>query len=382
MSENQSLAPRVIAVSGNHYQMGFQHAQQVKTLLPAIQTAIDARFAQLVKDKPDEAFERVVRETVAILEVHDPATLALIHGLADGLGLEYDQLLRYNLVTFLRDLLTTRPISPTDHEVVDDGCSTWVATGSATVDGRPILVKNRDFSLLHLPLQTVVRAEPHQGYRYTYVTSAASPGVFVAGFNEVGLALVDTHVSSSDVGPGLPTFALSMHILEEHNSVRSALEYLKSTPRLGRNNLLLADAQSDSALFEIGNRHFAVREAESDILVNTNHFTCDEMLPCYVDTDAAAVRGNSRKRYDFLAQRLTQAHGTIDLSFAKALMASHGDRLSSICRHPTDDEATSTISCSIFLPGQKRMYFCHGFPCSHAYIELNYDGPALAWPTG
>jgi isopenicillin-N N-acyltransferase-like protein len=367
MSDDQILAPRIITIRGTHYQMGFQHAQQVKALLPAIHTAIDARFTQLADDQPDDAFEAVVNETVLILETHDPATLALIRGLADGLGVEYERLLRYNLVTFLRDILTTRKTSS-----ADEGCSTWAATGAATVDGQAILAKNRDFSLLHLPLQTAVRAEPEQGYRCTYITSAGSPGVFVAGFNEAGLALVDTHVSSSDVGPGLPTFALSMHVLEDHDTVRSALDYLKSTPRLGRNNVLLADARGDIALFEIGNRNFAVREAESDVLVNTNHFTCAEMTACYVDTDAAAVRGSSLKRYDFLAQQLAQAHGKIDLAFAQDVMGHHADRLSSICRHPTQDEATSTISASIFLPEQRRMFFCHGFPCSRAYIAFDY----------
>ena len=350
--------------------MGVQHAEQVKALLPALHTAIDARFAQLANDQPDDAFEAVVNETITVLETHDPATLALIRGLADGLALEYERLLRYNLITFLRDILVTRKALSTDAGAPDEGCSTWAATGAATVDGQPVLAKNRDFSLLHLPLQTVVQVQPDQGFCYTTITSAGSPGVFVAGLNEAGLALVDTHVSSSDVGPGLPTFALSMHVLEEHDSVRSALEYLKSTPRMGRNNVLLADAHGDMALFEIGHQNFAIREAEAGLLVNTNHFTCDEMSPCYVDTDPPAVRGSSQKRYDFLAQQLKQAYGKINLGFAQNLMGSHADRLSSICRHPTHSETTSTISATIFLPEQKRVFFCHGFPCSRAYIEL------------
>ena len=124
--------------------------------------------------------------------------------------------------------------------------------------------------------------------------------------------------------------------------------------------------------FEIGNRHFAIREAESGLLANTNHFTSDEMRPFYVDTDAAAVRGNSQRRYEFLTRRLRQVYGRIDLDFAQDLMGSHADRLASICRHPTADETTSTISASIFLPGQRRMFFCHGYPCSRAYIALGW----------
>ena len=35
----------------------------------------------------------------------------------------------------------------------------------------------------------------------------------MAGFNEAGLVVADSHVSSTDVGPGLPAYALSMHVI-------------------------------------------------------------------------------------------------------------------------------------------------------------------------
>ena len=50
---NQTQLPQVIHIHGNHYQMGLQHAQQVTHLLPAIQTAIGVRYAQLELDQPD-----------------------------------------------------------------------------------------------------------------------------------------------------------------------------------------------------------------------------------------------------------------------------------------------------------------------------------------
>jgi isopenicillin-N N-acyltransferase like protein len=362
----------MITVRGNHYQMGFQHARQVRALLPAIREAIDVHFNKLAQDNPDDAFEALVKETQTVLDSVDPAIVDVIRGLADGLELEFERLLRYNLVVFLRDILTTRQSIGANKASPDEGCSTWAATRSATADGQPILVKNRDFYAEHLPLQIVVQAEPEEGFRYTYITSAGSPGVFVAGFNETGLSLVDTHVSSTDVGPGLPTYALSMHILEEYDTVRSALEYLKSIPRLGRNNLLLADATGDVALFEIGYQQFAVLEAENDLLVNTNHFISDKMLTSFVDTQIGTDKGNSQKRYAILRERLTQAHGRIDLSFAQALMASHADPLASICRHPTIGNTDSTISTAIFLIAQRRMCFCHGLPCRGEYTIYEY----------
>lgn len=362
----EELAFQIVEVKGDHYQMGYQHGIQVMPLRPQIIMAMEARFVQLEQEGADDDFERLVDITRQVLERTDPATIALIRGLADGLALEFERLLRYNLAAFLRDaLLTRKPLSGPG-----DGCTTWAASGPATGDGQPILAKNRDYRLEHLPLQVVVKAEPAQGYRYTFVTSAGSPGVFVAGFNETGLAVADSHVSTGDVGPGLPTYALSMHLLEEHSSVRSALEYLRTTPRLGRNNLLLADAGGDMALFEIGHRYSGVVEAEAGLLVSTNHYRSPAMQPYFVDTDPPARRGNTFERYQNAWDRLHGAYGRIDLTLAQQLMAAHAEGLGSLCCHPSPTSETATIAAMIFLPAQRRMLFCHGLPCQGEYYTF------------
>ena len=359
--------PQVIHLSGDHFQMGYQHGQQVKSLRDHLETAMEARFRQLEQDGADNAFAELVARTQQVLQEVDPATVDLIRGLAAGVALPFDQLLRYNLVAFLRDVLTTRRPGAAQ---TAEGCTTWAATDPATADGYPILAKNRDYRLEHLPLQLVVRAEPAQGYHYTYITSAGSPGVFVAGFNEAGLALADTHVSSPDVGAGLPTYALSMHILEEHRTVRSALEYLRAVPRLGRNNLLLADARGDIALFEIGHHHSAVVEAEAGILVNTNHYLSPAMRPYFVETDPEP--DNTFQRFKAVKITLREAQGRIDFPLAQQLMGQHNHFSSAICRHPRPGSETSTISTVIFLPAKGQMFFCHGQPCCSTYHSFDY----------
>jgi len=123
---------------------------------------------------------------------------------------------------------------------------------------RPLIAKaiEAHFDQKHLPLQIVIHATPESGYRYVYSGSAGSPGVFCAGINQAGLAIADTHVCSTDLGPGLPDYSLMMHLLEKHAIVSSAVDYLRSVPRLGRNNLILADAQGHLAVFEIGHRRY------------------------------------------------------------------------------------------------------------------------------
>lgn len=369
--------PQIITISGTHFQMGYRHGRQVQPLRPHIIRAIDARFAQLERDGADPAFEAVVAKTEQVLHAVDADTVELIRGLAEGLNIEFSRLLRYNLVAFLRDILTTRrQLNKKSPGTPAEGCTTWAATGPATLNGLPILVKNRDYHLAHLPLQVVVRAEPAAGHRYTFVASAGSPGVFVAGFNEAGLAVADTHVSSTDVGPGLPTYALSMHVLEQHRTVRSALAYLQSMPRLGRNNLLLADATGDIALFEIGHHHSAVLEAGDSLLVNTNHFCSATMQPYFVDTEPDALQGNTFARYRTVTDVLAKNRGQIDVPLARQLMATHAGPLDSICRHPLPEADSSTISTMIFLPAQRQMLFAHGQPCKTSYSQIDYNFPA------
>jgi isopenicillin-N N-acyltransferase-like protein len=353
-----------LTLDGDHYAMGQQHGQQTRALRPLIAEAIAERFEQIERDGPDQRFETLLRETARVLEEIDRPLLAFIRGQAEALAFEFDTLLRYDLVTYLRDDLVIR-LHPDDDE-----CTTWAAAGSATADGRPILVKNRDYRPEHLPLQMVVRAAPKGGYHTLYVTSAGSPGVFCAGLNEAGLAVADTHVYSTDLGPGLPDYALMMHILEEHNTVASVLEYLRSVPRLGRNNLILADAQGQLAVFECGHERCGVLESRGGTLVNTNHFVTPEMSGCFVDVGPPEARGRSKGRYQTVTQELAVSSGRIDVSFAQWLMALHNGPLGSICCHPEAASKATTISASIMLPAERRMLFCHGLPCQGIYHDL------------
>ena len=361
---------KTISVSGTHYEMGRQHGLQVRELRPLIVEAIKAQFSRIEQDGPDERFQSLLRDTVALLQEADPPILEMIRGQAEGLEIEFETLLRYGLVTYLRDVLATKRLQG------DEGCTTWAASGPATDDEKPILVKNRDSGLEHLPLQLVVRAVPKVGYGYAYVTSAGSPGIFCAGINEAGLAIADTHVCSTDIGPGLPDYSLMMHILEEHGRVRSALDYLRSVARMGRNNLILADAGGDLVVFEIGHKNHGLIEAENHILVNTNHFVSSSLKDHFVDISPPALRGNSFHRYERVKRELEDSYGRTDAALAKRLMAWHGGPLDSLCRHQAPNWPNETLSTTIFLPAgaesctRPSFQFCNGRPCQAAYEDF------------
>ncbi len=350
-----------LTLRGNHYAIGWQHGRQVRKLRPRIAEAMDACFRRVERDGSDARFEALLRETREALEVFDPPLLSMIRGQAEALEFDFGALLRYDLMIYLRDALTARRASAIE------GCTTWAATGSATADGRPILAKNRDYRPEHLSLQVVIAVTPQGGHRYVCSGSAGSPGVFCAGISQVGLVVADTHVCSTDLGPGLPDYALMMHILEEHDSVSSALDYLRSVPRMGRNNLILADAQGHLAVFECGHRGCGLLETYDGVLVNTNHFVSPEMRNCFVEVEPPRARGRSFRRYERVTGALNDAWGRVDIPFTRRLMATHDGSLASICCHPDADSDLSTISTSIFLPVQRTLLFCHGLPCQDRY---------------
>lgn len=362
----------MLTLRGDHYSMGWQHGRQVCTLRPLIAQAMRARFEQIKADNPDKRFENLLNETGELLQEVNAPLVEMIRGQAKALEFEFDMLLRYNLVSYLRDDLLTRRLSSNSTEDISgrEGCTTWAASGAATSDGTSILVKNRDYLEQHLPLQIVVHAAPENGYCYIYVSSAGSPGVFCGGINQAGLAVTDTHVTSTDLGPGLPDYALMMHILEKHNSVAEAVDYLRSVPLLGRNNIIMADAQGNLAVFEIGHSRHELFETQTGILVNTNHFVSPELKDCFVDLSPPQNKGNTFHRYKKVTTQLNAAVGKIDVPFAQGLMAAHDGPLASICRHPVEGSDSATISNTIFLPVQRKMLFCHGLPCQEEYIEL------------
>jgi isopenicillin-N N-acyltransferase like protein len=346
-----------LSLEGDHYVMGRQHGLQVLSLWPEIGRALAARQRETQPRHSEACFEALFQETYAFMGEIDRPGLDLMRGQADVLGLELEMLLRCNLVGALDDVRAIR------RKLGNEGCTTWAAAGAATASGQPILAKNRDSGLEHLRLQCLVHARPTVGYRYLYITSAVSPGVFCGGLNQAGLAVADTHVTSTDVGPGLPNHSLMMHILERHDTVSSAIDYLRAVPRMGRHNLILADARGSLAAFEMGHRAYGLREARTSILVNTNHFLSPAMLDAFVDVSVPERQGNSQERFQLTIDELEAARGEIDVALAQRLMASHAGPLASLCCHPRRNDGSSTIASSIFLPAEGRMLFCHGLPC-------------------
>lgn len=344
---------RVLNLSGDAHNIGRQHGEQVSDLRYQILTSIQNRLTELRMGNPD--FSHYLEEITPIWEKHAPETLEMLLGISEALDLKWDEYFTYTLASYLTSCLNKSSRT--------EGCSTWAANGNITRDGEPILVKNRDYHPDHQSLQCLARIKPTHGNPFMCLTSAGSPGVFSSGINSAGLAVVDTFISSTDIGPGIARYSLNMDILQKFTTVDEAINYLPTRPHFGDGSVTVLDAQGDMAVFEITHSIQAVRHSESGFVACTNHFTAPETRSLWVDKEPVHLRGNSQSRLKMIEDELRSAKGQVDISWSQALMGHHSDNLSALCRHAALDPLSVTISCVILLPRLTSLYVANGHPC-------------------
>lgn len=371
----------ILQLSGPPYVIGWQHGQQVADRRDRVAAVIDARLAELSRLEADQPGE--LQPAVDALEALDAPLLEQLRGLAEGLQVDYDRLMRYTLSSYLKDRQRIQAID-VQQAAAREGCTTWAAAAPVAQAGLPLLAKNRDYHLDHILLQVTAQVEPAGGYRYLCIGSAGSPTVFSSGINEQGLAVADTHVLSHDLGPGVPRFSLMREILERHATTASALVYLRSVQHMGGGTLLLADRSGHLALCESGCRESGYAEALGGALASANHFVTGPLAGQWVEDEPELLVGNSAARRSRVLDALAGAAGQVDAAWAQALMAAHGTPLDALCRHallldgvsPGPALDTSTISAAVYLPaglaGRDRpaLLLAAGQPCEAGWVEI------------
>ena len=109
---------KLIELTGNHYEMGQQHAQQVQDLRPRIVEAMNLRLKRL--DSYEVGWQPYVAELASAWEEMARPTVEMLRGIAEGLDLDWDPFFRYTIAPYLADSVQ-RP-------AYDEGCTVWAAS--------------------------------------------------------------------------------------------------------------------------------------------------------------------------------------------------------------------------------------------------------------
>jgi isopenicillin-N N-acyltransferase like protein len=287
-------------------------------------------------------------------ETEDPDGLSELAGIAEGFGLDEEELFLHLHLGTLRDLAEGASLA-------DDGCSAWAA--GAGPDG-PLVVKNRDFGGTHLGIQRLMW---HQGPDIVTggmmcLGSLGSPGAYSSGMNAAGLALADTQIGSRTHAVGWLRYFLMTRLLATCPTVEAALDRICATRHAGGGSLVMADATGATAAVELGADQVVVTRGA--LSWRTNHFLSAELAAQTLTRGGGRIAANSAERLDCLSATLPRQSWNV--AGAAALMARHANDPAGapICQHPGPEDDTLTISSVIYEIDQRRVYLHEGNPCA------------------
>jgi len=282
---------------------------------------------------------------------NDPEGMAELRGIAQGFDLPEPELFTHLHLGTLRDIKGGATLV--------DGCSAWaVADGP---DG-PLVVKNRDYSGLHLGVQCIAehRGADIAGEAMLCLGSLGSPGAYSSGMNARGLALADTQVAVATHRVGWLRYFLMTRILARCANVAEAIEFIRAIPHAGGGTLVMADTSGAIATVELGAQSVSVELSSHAPVWRTNHYISPELQDQTLLPKGDIISDNSQTRFSLLQNRLDRQSWSIKQ--AKLLMATHPDAGAPVCQHGEDD-AAQTISSVVYSCRLGEMAFCEGNPC-------------------
>jgi isopenicillin-N N-acyltransferase-like protein len=340
--------------------------------------AYEEVFAHLASWSWDKVTEEAGRY-VSPIGAFRPEYLEEMHGMAQGSGLRFEDILALNVRSEV--MFAAKARQALAHPAAGAGECTAFAALPEKPGGHVLIGQNWDW-LLH-SFDTVVVLEARQIGKPAYVTVVEAGLLAKLGMNSAGIGLAtNAMVTDLDRGePGIPFHVLLRSVLDAE-TVGDALAGLQAGFRSSSANYLLASADGVALDVEAAPGDFSrlrVAAPEDGLLLHTNHLL--HAQPGVTDVSLWAMPDS--------AVRLQRARAIVrekgrSRAALTAMLSDHADRPSSICSHPDDrqpklDQA-ATVASVIMDLGERRMWLADGQPCRAPYRELDYGAFLAARP--
>lgn len=342
-----SAAPAfpVIEVSGDAYELGYQHGAQAAPLIERYLRWIEKLTAQ-----PRDLLARRSLIFLPYMEALSKAFVTEVRGLADGAGISFEEAL----------LCQARAEAG---KIPEGGCTAFALGGSATSDGRLLVGQNQDLEPEYADVAILLRVRPTDGRPDALMFTFAGQ-LGYSGMNEHGLCHFANALYDAPWQPGLPHYPLKRVMLEQQRA-DDCVALLEQHHTCSAANALIADGEG--AVRDVEIRPDAIRvfrDDRPDWVIHANH---------YLTTDFTRYETNSLPdSCDRLARMrdLVQDHwGTITVETMQMLMADHAGDPAGICRH--GDRDMHSISGYIAEPTTRLLHVRRGHGCTGTWTTYS-----------
>jgi predicted choloylglycine hydrolase len=274
----------VLYLSGNHYQMGYQHGVLARDRIHLFRLDAYRYMAELIQTAmklPGWLARLITRpllywQTTAYWNTIPPEYLEEARGVADGAGVHPMEVV---LVTAIWEMYLV------------GGCSEFVLTGRMTADGGMLHGYNYDLMApehaLINPYLAMIFYRPADGIAFSTLNTVGSIGVN-AGMSDQGLSIAwdNTHTRDGSLFKGIslpvvPFIITLRRVLEKCKTVDEGIQLVvDSPPRPLADIIIIGSAKENKAtLLETAGSLHATRTLNKDAVWSTNHFRSEKLAP-------------------------------------------------------------------------------------------------------
>ncbi len=392
-------------LKGTPTQIGYQHGYllgpEINDVLAGIKLSIS--HAEKGDAKSNYEFDKVTAHAVCwggVPQELREEIAGIARGVRDrGYHVDTDDILLINagadLGYYTDELLNRRKKgAPVSH--AGDHCSAFVATGSATKDGKIVMGHNCWTDYLNGErANSILDITPLNGNR---ILMDSTPGIVDSGddfgINSAGILLTETTISEFHGfdEKGIPEFVRMREAMQYANSIEDVARIFRTQNNGAYANMwLIGDVKTNEiAKLELGLKYTPLTKSKDGVFYSANYPEDPKLSAeeCATDTKLGENPcADRKKRWEVL---VNETKGKIDAKVGKAFLSDHFDQvhaksgpsLSCLCGHGENDArpnygggdngATSGKVVTSDMANHLEFWARMGHPCGIPFVAADY----------
>jgi isopenicillin-N N-acyltransferase-like protein len=374
MTESVNVLPRadavpvsrpslpIVYVTGSHYEMGWQigidRREVIGQMLGIYRRYFEEEGERVGIADWDEAILHA-RKYLPFAEESVPQYVEELQGIADGVGVDFNDLLVLNCVEAITE------------DALHTNCTSLAAAPEVTADGSLLVGHNEDWLPDDLDSVYLVHAKPTNEPAYLAITyGGLLPNI---GFNQHGIAQCCDSVYPNDARIGVPRIFVSRAVLAARtlaDGIRAAL----NRRRAAGYNHLIVHVSGEMYNVEVSAADFDVVYGMDGMLAHTNNYLSRRMRAIEKDSEELI---SSRVRYNRAIRLMRSQRGKLSLKSFQAILSDHVNYPQSICNHVDENdsplERQQTIASLLIDLTTQTMYVASGQPCQSEYYSYKLE---------
>ncbi|PWF21068.1 C45 family autoproteolytic acyltransferase/hydolase [Corticimicrobacter populi] len=325
-----------VSVSGGAYERGVQYGQQAheRIRLSASlygRTLVDLGYAEAQRQALIHSFVPAIGEFA-------PHYLDEMHGIADGAGVAFEDIVMINARTEVvaRARAEKNQVIELEDEKAgqepEDGCTGALILPERAAAGNLIHGQNWDWRAECVDTAVVLRVRQEDGP--DMLTFVEAGGLARSGLNSAGISITANYLESDRdfTQEGVPLSLIRRKVLEQQHFAL-AMKAVSSTPKSCSNNIMLGMAEGFGVDYECStNEAFPLYPGEDGLIVHANHWVSEVAL-CKLRDMGRANTPESPYR-DWRVRRLLNARPQLTREDLKQALFDDFGTPYSVCRPP------------------------------------------------